>query len=478
MMNPDGDFTKNDIDLWYYKDPNFESINTYFAYANEEKPLMIKTDFYWGEGNDFQTFRKYSNFTCKFTSENDPSKTFTTYAIMETSPIGQYNKNLLPDQIRCRTPKWGSVDSAQLEISVNGQDYIGSYKISIVDQLSIYKISPLSGPIGGETNVKLYGTGFTSSIPHEKPLFIKFGTIESQIVDKSEITDFSWNSDEYHNEFHTPASQLLDAEANDVHLEEGQTLKKYIAAVTPDITRQYAYTSPDVKGLGGPVYVQIGESVPVNITGHDKAAGSYGMSTTGDIDVVYQDSSDLEFYFYRQPVVQKIEPSSGLTSGGTDLELTGTWFDFQPQYGVLPFCQIGNHTIRAKYITSNRIICKTPASSDTGAPSPIAVSLNGVDFQDTGFTFSYYEKPVIVDLQPRSGSIEGGTEIWLKGTQFSNITHGLRTVKCRFRQIPTTLADGNSTFDEDNAPTKFIPAYYVDKDTMKCASPSGWVGGD
>lgn len=128
---------------------------------------------------------------------------------------------MLPDQIRCRTPKWGSVDTAQLEVSVNGQDYIGSYKISIVDQLSIYKISPLSGPIGGETNVKIYGTGFQSSIPHEKPLFIKFGTIESQIVDKSEITDFSWNSDEYHNEFHTPASQLLDAEANDIHLEEG-----------------------------------------------------------------------------------------------------------------------------------------------------------------------------------------------------------------------------------------------------------------
>jgi hypothetical protein len=25
MMNPDGDFTKNDIMLWYYKDPNFAS---------------------------------------------------------------------------------------------------------------------------------------------------------------------------------------------------------------------------------------------------------------------------------------------------------------------------------------------------------------------------------------------------------------------------------------------------------------------
>jgi hypothetical protein len=66
----------------------------------------------------------------------------------------------------------------------------------------------------------------------------------------------------------------------------------------------------------------------------------------------------------------------------------------------------------------------------------------------------------------------------LKGLKFSNITHGLRTVRCRFRQIPTIMADGNSTFDDDNAPVKFIPAYFVDNDTMKCASPSGWVGGD
>ena len=80
-------------------------------------------------------------------------------------------------------------------------------------------------------------------------------------------------------------------------------MKQYLAAVTPDITRQYSYTSPDVKGLGGPVYVKIGESVPINITGHDKTMGSFGMPTTGDMDVVYSDSSDLEFYFYRQPIV-------------------------------------------------------------------------------------------------------------------------------------------------------------------------------
>jgi hypothetical protein len=172
-----------------------------------------------------------------------------------------------------------------------------------VDKLQIYKISPLSGPIGGDTNLKLYGSGFASSVPQEKPLFIKFGTIESQIVDKSQITDFTWNSEAYHNEFHTPQSQLHDAETFDIAVEEGQNVKKYISAMTPDITRQYSYTSPDVKGLGGPVYIRIGESVPINITGHEKGMGSFGMSTSGNIDVVYSDSSDLEFYFYRQPVV-------------------------------------------------------------------------------------------------------------------------------------------------------------------------------
>ena len=80
-------------------------------------------------------------------------------------------------------------------------------------------------------------------------------------------------------------------------------MEKYYSAITPDITRAYTYNSPDTKGLGGPVYVHVGESVPINITGHDKTAGAFGMSTTGEMDVVYSDSSNLEFYFYRQPVV-------------------------------------------------------------------------------------------------------------------------------------------------------------------------------
>lgn len=127
-MNPDGDYDQNEIDIWYYKDPVFKGISSQFAYINEHKPLLLATDFSWNDGNNAETFRKYSNITCRFTSEKT-NHAVTTFAVMETNPIGAYDKSLLPDQIRCRTPKWPQPDTAKLEISVNGQDYLGNYQI-------------------------------------------------------------------------------------------------------------------------------------------------------------------------------------------------------------------------------------------------------------------------------------------------------------------------------------------------------------
>jgi hypothetical protein len=161
IMNPDGDFTPNTIKMWYYMDLVFSNVSTQFAYANEEKPLIIKTEFNWGKGNDYQRFIEHATLTCRFTSSNsDAPAQVTVPAYMEQSPIGSYKKNQLPDQIRCRTPKWNTTETITLEVSVNGQDYMGGYQIQIVEPLTIKKISPLAGPIGGATKVKLFGTGF------------------------------------------------------------------------------------------------------------------------------------------------------------------------------------------------------------------------------------------------------------------------------------------------------------------------------
>ena len=97
MMNPDGDFTPNNINLYYYKEPVVESVSSAFAFSNEEKPVIIMTQFHFGDGNDFKVFKKYGNLTCRFTSVDDSSRQVITMAIFEQSPIGQYKKNALPD---------------------------------------------------------------------------------------------------------------------------------------------------------------------------------------------------------------------------------------------------------------------------------------------------------------------------------------------------------------------------------------------
>jgi hypothetical protein len=89
-------------------------------------------------------------------------------------------------------------------------------------------------------------------------------------------------------------------------------------------------------------------------------------------------------------VVVKVEPTSGLISGGTPLQISGAWFDYKIEYGVIPYCKIGDKLIRGTFQSTVRIICNTPPSDNTYQQLPIKVSLNGVDFVDTDFTYNYY----------------------------------------------------------------------------------------
>lgn len=98
-----------------------------------------------------------------------------------------------------------------------------------------------------------------------------------------------------------------------------------------------------------------------------------------------------------------------MTTGGTPIEISGAWFDERLDYGVIPYCMIGDKIIRAKYFSTVRIVCYSPPNDNIAAAVPVKVSLNGVDFVDSGFTFSYYTQPVLEGLDPPSGSYLGGT---------------------------------------------------------------------
>jgi len=46
---------------------------------------------------------------------------------------------------------------------------------------------------------------------------------------------------------------------------------------------------------------------------------------------------------------------------------------------------------------------------------PFEVSMNGIDWSDTGFKFTYYEVPVLNSISPISGPESGGTMVYIYG---------------------------------------------------------------
>jgi hypothetical protein len=133
-------------------------------------------------------------------------------------------------------------------------------------------------------------------------------------------------------------------------------------------------------------------------------------------------------------VVKKVEPLSGLTEGGTPIEISGVWFDFKVEYGLVPHCKIGEKIIRATFHSTVRIVCVSPPNQNTYAPLPITISQNGVDWIDTGYSYSYYHQAAIKDIFPKSGQMNGGTEVFIIGENFSNITN-FETTKCKWSLI-------------------------------------------
>lgn len=57
----------------------------------------------------------------------------------------------------------------------------------MVEALTNLRIAPMAGPIEGATKVKLYGTGFNSSVPVDQPVFVKFGILKSDQLLKSQV---------------------------------------------------------------------------------------------------------------------------------------------------------------------------------------------------------------------------------------------------------------------------------------------------
>jgi len=196
-------YTENYLEVYYYEDPNFIRLSKYGAPANQESLIFSEVDFKWNV-NDVEKFRKYGNFTCRFTSL-DGKKVIYTKANMVNYPLGSSDE-ILPTHIKCPSPLWNGAEQAKLDISCNGVDFLGDFAFTFSEVLDVYRIVPLAGPNEGLTKVKMYGSGFTGT---KDEIYFKWGVIDTEKEVKEQVLEYIWNEQDFAAHAMVEGSEIL-----------------------------------------------------------------------------------------------------------------------------------------------------------------------------------------------------------------------------------------------------------------------------
>lgn len=118
----------------------------------------------------------------------------------------------------------------------------------------------------------------------------------------------------------------------------------------------------------------------------------------------------IEFGYYNHPLMERIYPLLGPTSGGTSITLSGPGFLEAMTYRVLCRFALVEPTMALR-ITSRAFACISPAFS-AGAHG-VSISFNDQDFFHSESLFEFHAPIHVNGVSPRCGPVSGGSELTL-----------------------------------------------------------------
>ncbi|MCU1405414.1 MAG: hypothetical protein JWQ43_1717 [Glaciihabitans sp.] len=201
-----------------------------------------------------------------------------------------------------------------------------------------------------------------------------------------------------------------------------------LSTVTPSAGSTQGGARVKVTGSGfiGAVRVLFGGLEGTNVlvvSDTELYATTPARATQGSVNVrVFSPSqrsasdSPVHYRFVTPPAITAVDPASSSDAGGNLVTITGTHLNGTTE--VL-FGQTPASVVTVSYSTV-RVISPTHRGSEE-----IAITLStpgGTSAVDPATAFTYAETPSVTALSPHTGTLEGGTEVTLRGAHLADVS--------------------------------------------------------
>jgi hypothetical protein len=186
------EFTNNQVHVFYYENPTLLGANINEAPANLEAQIIITSDF----GAQSKTrLVKYASPKCRFT--------YGAKVVISEAQLLHYpfTASRDPEQINafhCKSPKWQldaeEAEKATLDLSLNGQNFVGGLDFTFGRILKIHRDIPMSGPKNHASQVRAIGQGYRL---HGRDTDLKWGTQATDPIANLEVLDYTYGLDRF-----------------------------------------------------------------------------------------------------------------------------------------------------------------------------------------------------------------------------------------------------------------------------------------
>ena len=342
----------------------------------------------------------------------------------------------------CVTPPSQAEGFVEISVSSNEQEYMTSgVRFEYQSVVHIVSLAPSFGSLHGNSRIAVMGSGFIDG----KSLTCRFGTVSRAVhrfISSQQIECFTPPSD--------IGTVVVQVANNAVDFAPSKTLFEYRRAlevhyIEPSSGHMQGSTAVTFVGLNfqntasfgcrfGAVVVKaewISEVRGFCSSPRPTFSGLHHFEVTSNgVDFT---ESGVNFQYFESVRITSVYPTIAPASSGQALVTVNV---LSADLAAFPSwkCVFGSLklAVPAVVVSSERLQCVAPRSAVSEVPLRLTRNFQNLE-GDHGHSFQFVEDTTLLGLKPNSGLTDGGTTVFLFGTNIRNSS----SLECRFGSAST-----------------------------------------